>query len=169
MAPRPPLQFDTDDRLETIWKVLQKGLLVLLSLMVVAGLLGLLGRGPLSHAVTPLPAIQGAVRYDHLARNTTSGQSSVEWKSRPAAAQTEISLDRGLPDAVQVTATTPTASAYRITPDGAAWSFAAPPQGAGQIMVNRVTFHIGTSKVGLTRGRLRLLGQDAVLKSFVFP
>lgn len=163
MAEPPPLELDNDPGWERTWPVIESVLVALLSLFVLAGLAGLLGKGPLSKAQAQLPGLAATVTYERLARNDTPADLTVQWKGAPAARLAQITLDRSLLDALTVTDSTPRAVAAAPLADGVAWFFPVAPEGG------QVTFHVQPRRPGPANGRLGLFGRAVPLNFFVFP
>jgi hypothetical protein len=154
------LELEMSDAFAARERLIHRIALAAMMLIIVAGLLGAFGFGPLS--VATRTGSDYRLTYDRLARNgapfaievqTTTGRRSQVW------------IDRWLLDATRLERVVPEPSEERPHAGGVTFVFAE-PAGAPP----HVTFHFVGDAVGAVRGRVGRSPTDAVgLSVFFYP
>jgi hypothetical protein len=162
MAQPGPIEVDSEAGFEDRWAKAKAVIFVVLGLLILAGLAGVFGRGPLSKG----EAHAGAARitWERFARANTPGKFEVELES-PAAAQTvQVSLDRPLADGLKVNSTQPRAVTEQATANGVNYLFQLAADRRG-----RIAFSVEPSHMGPVRGSVDVDGMRTNLNLFVWP
>ena len=134
-------------------------------IILIAGLAGLLGAGPLSHAQASSGPL--ALDYERFVRKRAPTQFDLT-VAPEAASDGEVALwlDQALLEKLDVERITPEPTAMEATPDRVVYRFvlADPEQPAA------VTFHLEPAEPGAVRGNLGLVdGQELAVAQFIYP
>lgn len=146
------------------WAVQRVGWVVML-LILVAGLIGLLGPGPISHAQVSSGAL--AAEYERVVRKQAPSELHVRLEPG-AAPEGEVALliAQDYLDKVEIRHVLPEPSEMATAPDGTIFRFTvdAPDQ------PSEITFDIEPSEPGVARGQIGLLEGDGVtIEQVIFP
>ena len=139
------------------WRLQRAGWIVLV-LVLLAGMLGLFGSGPLAHATVGAPGAPLRLEYDRFCRNEAPSTLTALLRpstSRPGEAI--LHLDRGFTDHFQIERVQPTPDRTEAGPDHSVYAFRV--TGPGEPV--RVTFRLRPEQIGpLTglRGRMAARG-----------
>jgi hypothetical protein len=142
----------------------------ILAVLVIGGLVGLLGRGPLSKTTRLVPASALEVKYERLARFRTPTTLEVRVIDRQPAAsgRLRLKLIGPLTETVPLQRVVPIPIAAEPLDDGAIFTFAADSGPRPGSM--RVAFVQEPGAVGLQRGEISVDGRPAVpFAQFVLP
>ena len=154
----------TYPRFELGWNRLQTAIEILVATVVVAGLLGLFGTGPLSSATTQGSNKDVAIAYERILRRTVQTELSINL-TKPAVGST---LEVLMPDAflndMSIASSSPRASAMRVEPQGVAYVFDVGAAGTG-----RITFTLKPKGYGAIASPFVVGGETIVLHQFIFP
>ena len=149
---------------ESGWNRLQTAVEILVAVIVGAGLLGLLGTGPLSSARATLRGEPATITYQRILRRTVQAQMVIDL-TRPVPTGTlEFELPNSFLDQVDVVSTSPRSSAMRAEADGITYVF-----DLGAARTGRIIFSVKPESFGLMNSTIRVLGTQTVLRQFVFP
>lgn len=138
---------------------------LLLALVLVAAMLGLLGRGPVSSARAESPSGRVTVDYERIAHREADDTLVVEVERR--AGDTEplrVHLSGEWLADLDLRGVSPEPSEQTGTPDGL--ELVIPTSGTGRI---RVVLSLRTRALGLTHGSLRAGGEDVGFTQLVLP
>lgn len=154
----------SSQRFERGWNVLQLIIEISVGLIVLAGLAGLLGTGPLSSHVELFRTIPLQVSYQRIMRRTVASEIKMRAMA-PLSSQTlEIELPNKLTDAVDVTSTSPRSVAMRAEADGIVYVFQ-----LGQEKLGTIIFSVKPRSPGWIDSTLRANGQVLPLHTLVLP
>lgn len=139
----------------------------LMGMVVLAGLLGLLGNGPLSAATERDPSGRLALSYQRFARNL--GRTTLALQLAPEAAAAGVArvrFSQAYLRAVQVESVTPEPSSVSVEGGEVVYEFALPP--AGQPV--GVRMDLRPDRIGLQRGTVGLEGAEPLrFWQFTYP
>ena len=162
---REDLELETDESFQrNEWRIQRVGW-VIWSVVIIAGLIGLLGSGPMSHK--EISAADGSltvdydryVHYHHPTQLTLSVGGIADDKMG-------IKIDRALLDRLQVERIEPEPLQTELTDDGVIYTFM---QKASSQNV-KVIFHVDYERFGASQGTIEVVGHEPVtLKQFVYP
>jgi hypothetical protein len=147
------------------WRVQRAGWIVT-CLVLLAGLLGLLGPGPLSDAVAGGDGLR--LQYERFVHVDAPAVLRADLDLRAGApADVQLALDRGFVAGVDIERVVPQPDVVELEPDALVYRFRRGGAGAG---VGSVVFHLRHEKAGSRRGVLELRGGPAVrFRQFVYP
>lgn len=152
---------------ERRWWRLQRISWVILSLLLLAGVAGLFGHGPLSRAtVHPLGSAL-EVRYDRLARRETPSLLELRVEtSALVSGRVRIRLNRELVDRMQLKQIVPTPLSSEPLADGARFIFQTDPSRDAAFIV----FSENPTTPGLVDAEVTIEGEQPVrFRQFVYP
>lgn len=152
---------------EQRWWRLQSICWLILSLLLVGGVAGVFGHGPLSKATVCVPGSKLRVRYDRLARRETPAvlQLRLE-KSALSSDPVRIRLNRALVDQMQLKQIVPAPLATEPLADGARFLFKIDPTRDSAIIL----FTENPSSPGIVEAEVTIDGAEPVrFRQFVFP
>jgi hypothetical protein len=161
------LEIDQDhDFQRRSWRLQRAGWIVL-SLVLLAGLLGLFGSGPLAHATAGAPDSPLRLEYDRFGR--FDAPSTLTALIRPSTArpgEAILHLDRGFTDHFQIERVRPMPERTEAGPDHSVYAFRV----TGPDEPVRVTFRLRPDRIGPQTGRARVDGSSwLTFTQFVFP
>ncbi len=148
------------------WRIQRIGWVVL-TLLILGGVAGLFGHGPLSETTTNPSGSELQVRYDRLARRETPTllQLRLE-KSAIASGQVRIRLNHTLMDCMQLKQIIPEPLATQPLADGACFIFRTDPRCDSATIV----FIESPTKPGLAESEVAVEGAEPVrFHQFVYP
>jgi hypothetical protein len=152
---------------ERRWWRVQRISWVILPLLLLGGVMGLFGHGPLSKATAHPSGSQLEVRYDRLARRETPSllQLRVD-KAALASGRLRIRLNRELVDHMQLKQIVPTPLAAEPLADGARFLFQTDPTRDSAFIV----FSENPSAPGIVEAEVTVEGAEPVrFRQFVYP
>jgi hypothetical protein len=147
------------------WRVQRVGW-VLMALLVLAGLAGLLGSGPLSHAKAVHEDGVMAVEYQRFARWMAPTQIKVHFGPQAVRdGEVRIWLDRRYVEKTKIEPVVPQPQKVEVGPDRLTYVFAAQAApGPGT-----VAFHLEFTTFGLVEGRAGVAGAEIGFRHLVYP
>jgi len=159
------LQLDTDDAFQRKeWRIQRVGWVVW-TLVIVAGVIGLLGSGPMSRA--ELVAADGSltIAYDRYLHYHHPTQLTLS-VGKIADDELRIKLNRALLDRLQIQRIEPEPSQAELADDGVIYTFLQQPSARNA----KVILHVDYEHFGATHGTVEVVGHEPVtLKQFVYP
>lgn len=141
---------------------------VVLSLLLIAGVAGLLGKGPLSLATAQPPGGALRVRYERLARRETPALLELHLdRSAVARGQVRIRLNRALVERLRIKDIIPKPLATESLDDGARFTFATDPANDSAAIV----FIHDPTTPGIIEGEVAVEGAERPVRfrQFVYP
>jgi hypothetical protein len=155
------------------WRFQRIGWIVI-ALVLVGGLLGLFGRGPLSRSVATDRGNRLAVEYDRIARYDSPFRLVIQFHPSPQSSQTaspessqtvRLWIDRQYAKSLKIEEITPEADRAELTGDGVVYIFRVTPSQPSTVTLT------GTMQgLGWVEGRLGADPSDAVIfRQFVLP
>ncbi|MGH7169787.1 MAG: hypothetical protein ACRELF_14600 [Gemmataceae bacterium] len=148
------------------WRIQRIGWVILILLMI-GGVAGVFGHGPLSKATVHPPGSQVQVRYDRLARRETP--SSLELRLDKAAlvsGQVRIRLNHALVNEMQLQQIVPTPTSAEPLADGARFLFQIDPTRDSAFIV----FTESPTTPGILKGEVTVEGAEPVrFRQFIYP
>ncbi len=156
-----------DPCFECRWGRIQRGCWVALSLLLVGGVAGLFGNGPLSKATAEPPGGEMRVRYDRLARRETPAILELHLDKRAiASGQVRIRLNRDLVERLRLKDIVPDPLSTEPLSDGARFTFRTDPTHDSATIV----FIEDPSRPGIIDGEVAVEGAEPVrFRQFVYP
>lgn len=156
-----------DPKFERHWWRIQRIVWVILVLMLLAGVVGFFGHGPLSEATIHPPGSQLQVHYDRLARRETPSLLKVRLEKEALADGTvRIHLNRALLDRMQLKDIVPAPLATEPLADGARFIFQTDPTRDSAV----VLFTENPTKPGFVEAEVTVEGAEPVrFRQFVYP
>lgn len=133
------------------WRMQRVGWIIL-ALVLLAGLLGLFGSGPLAHATVGAPGSPLRLEYDRFGRiDAPSTLTALVRPSTRRPGEAILHLDRGFTDFFQIERMQPTPDRTEAGADHSVYVFRA----TGSPGPVRVTFRLRPDQPGLLTGRVR--------------
>jgi hypothetical protein len=156
-----------DPAFEQRWWRIQRTVWVILVLLLLAGLAGVFGHGPLSEATVHPPGSQLQVHYDRLARRETPSSLRLQLdKNALASGRVCIHLNRALLDRMLLKQIVPAPLASEPLTDGASFIFRTDPTRDTATIV----FIENPTMPGFVDGEVTVEGAEPVrFRQFVFP
>ena len=155
---------DPSERFESGWNRLQTGVEVMVGLIVLAGLAGLLGNGPLSPRVETFGSMPLQMTYQRVLRRTAPSQIEIRTTAPLPDDQLEVELPNALATDMDVVATSPRSAAMRAERDGIVYTFA-----LGVSRQGTITFTVKPRSAGLVRSVVKSGAAEAMLRQVVLP
>ena len=152
------------ERFESGWNRLQTAVEVSVGLIVLAGLAGLFGNGPISPRVVTFDSLPLRMSYQRILRRTSSTQIEVTATAPLAQDRLDVELPNQLATDMDVVATSPRSLAMRAEKDGIVYTFA-----LGAEHLGRITFTIKARTPGIVRSVVKSGGAQAALDLVVLP
>ena len=148
------------------WRLQRAGWMVL-TLVLLAGMLGLYGAGPLAHATVGAPGAPLRLEYDRFGRlGAPSMWTALLRPSTGRPGEAILHLDRGFTDHFQIERVQPAPDRTEAGPDHSVYVFRV--TGPGEPV--RVTFRLKPEQIGPMTGRVREEGGSwLTCTQFVFP
>lgn len=163
MAEQTPLELETRDRFEAVWRWVEIVVSTLIGLFLLAGLAGLVGPGPLGRMRQDSPRRTLGLSYDRYIRVSAAGKLILDLH-RPEGQIATVHLDRSYLDRVSVKSTSPRAISEAVTADGIDYAF-----GIGRGEAGRVFIAIEPKAPGPVDGAVSLGGDRLQFHQFVYP
>jgi hypothetical protein len=159
------LQLETDESFQrTEWRLQRAGWIVW-SLVIFAGLIGLLGTGPLSNTEVIAPDGSLSIAYDRYLHYHHPTQL-ILLVGETAADELRVKFDRTLLDQLQVERIEPEPLKAELADNGIIYTFLQKPSARNA----KVIFHVDYEQFGAHRGTVEVVGHEPVtLKQFVYP
>ncbi|MEX2170575.1 MAG: hypothetical protein WD851_14765 [Pirellulales bacterium] len=161
------LEIDDDAALHQIeWRIQHAGWLIW-GVIIAAGLLGLLGSGPISSATATAADDSLSIDYDRFVHyhHPLLVTARID-TSQFTEGELNLKISRRFLDRLRLIRVEPEPQRQQIAPDGVIFTFAT----ADLPKVAMVQFRLEYEKAGTSRGRIELLGRDPVVFSqFVYP
>ena len=167
MSANRQLDLEEDEAFEKAeWRVQRIGWL-LWALVLIAGLAGLLGTGPLSNAQATTPDGDLTVSYDRFLHYHQPAQLEIELRGRDQNAEgADLKVSQTLLNRIQIHRIQPEPERRQIVPDGVIYSFAR----SSDAQTCKIVFHIEFERMGKSVGGLGLSGNEPVyFNQFVYP
>lgn len=145
--------------------VVQRVAWAVVAALLIAGVVGLFGAGPLSHAVASSGPL--TLEYDRLLRRRAPSQYELAVSPDIATAgEVALWLDAALLEKIDIDQIVPEPTEAATGSDRIVYRFAvADPEQTAQI-----TFHLEPSEPGAVRGRIGLIdGQELTIDQFIYP
>jgi hypothetical protein len=162
---REELELETNEAFQrNEWRIQRVGWIVW-TLAIIAGLIGLLGSGPMSHK--EISAADGSltIDYDRYLHYHHPTQLTLSVR-QIATDELRIKFGRALLDRLQVERIEPEPLQAELTNDGVIYTFM---QKASSENV-KVVFHVDYEHFGTSRGSIEVVGHEPVtLEQFVYP
>ena len=153
----------TNERFERGWNRLQRTIEIMTTAVVIAGLAGLFGTGPLSSAVASLPATI-SISYERILRRTKQSDMTITLIRPASRSQIEIELPTRFLDEMDIVSTSPRSAATRAEADGVTYVFDLGAARRGQI-----TFALKAKGLGAFTSSVRADGMQVDLHQFIWP
>lgn len=152
---------------ERRWWRLQRVSWIILSFLLLGGMAGLFGHGPLSKATLHPPGSALEVRYDRLARRETPSLLELRLeKSALVSGRVQILLNRALVDKMQLKQIVPVPLLAEPRADGVRFVFQTDPSCDSAFIV----FSENPTTPGLVDAEVTVEGADPVhFRQFVYP
>jgi hypothetical protein len=148
------------------WRIQRIGWFVWAAILV-AGLAGLLGTGPLSNAEATTPGGDLTVAYDRFLHYHQPGVLEVELHNNNSRSETtQLTVSQTLLDRVEIHRIEPEPERRELAADGVVYSF---PR-ASNAQSAKIVFHIEYERPGKSTARIGLAGGEPVFfNQFVYP
>ena len=152
---------------EERWWRIQRFCWVILSLLLVGGVVGVFGNGPLSKSTIHPPGSEIQILYERLARRETPCNLELHLgRGALASGQVRIQLNRELVDRLQIKKITPEPIATEPLADGACFIFRTDPALDGATIL----FLESPTTPGIVEGEITVEGaKPAHFRQFVYP
>lgn len=161
------LEIDDDTAQHQIeWRIQRAGWL-LWGVIIAAGLLGLLGSGPISSATATAADDSLSIDYDRFVHYHHPIRLTA-LINFPQSAESELNLkiSRRFLDRIRLIRIEPEPYRQQIAPEGIIYSFST----ADLTKTATIQFHLEYEKAGKSRGSMEILGHDPVsFSQFVYP
>jgi hypothetical protein len=159
------LELQTDESFQrNEWRIQRVGWIVWF-LVIVAGLIGLLGSGPMSHQEISAADGSLAIGYDRYLHYHHPTQLILS-PGEIAADELRIKFDQALLDRLQVERIEPEPLKAELIDDGVIYTFMQKPSSQNV----KVIFHVDYERFGASRGTVEVVGHEPLtLKQFVYP
>jgi hypothetical protein len=167
MAPKHRLELHTNQTFQSSeWRVQRIGW-VLWAGILVAGLLGLVGAGPLSNVDSSAPDDSLTVAYQRFVHYHQPTLLDLTVRPGPSTDQTlRVKLSESLLDSLEIQRIEPEPNAREIAVDGIVYTF----QRELAADSAKIAFHIEYERFGRSRARIELIGHGSVqFDQFVYP
>ena len=164
--PSRPLALDEDLAFQRrIWRIQRIGW-VGLALVVVAGLLGLFGGGPLSRAAAGDPAGPLSIDSERFCRREATTTLRVNLRAQPAPDGTAaVVFDDAYLDAIAIEQVVPPPEGSERRPEGVSFRFRLPPNGSPTVAI----FLVRLRRAGIVHARLSAGGRTVGFRQLVYP
>ena len=161
------LEIEQDHDFQRRYWRLQRAGWIALSLVLLAGMLGLFGSGPLAGATVGAPDSPLRLEYDRFGRiDAPSTLTALVRPSTGRPGEAIVHLDRGFTDSFQIERVQPMPERTEAGPDHSVYAFRV--TGPGEPV--RVTFRLRPEQIGPQTGRARVDGGSwLTFTQFVFP
>jgi hypothetical protein len=152
---------------ERRWWRVQRICWFVLTVLLLGGLAGLLGNGPLSKATVGPPGSMVEIHYERLARRETPAILELHLHRQAVApGQVRIRLNSEMVNRLRIKSIMPTPLATESLADGARFTFQTDPTDSSATVV----FIQDPSHPGVIEGEVAVEGAEAVhLRQFVYP
>jgi hypothetical protein len=151
-------------RYERGWNRLQIIIETFVAIVVVAGVLGLFGTGPLSSTATTVAGLPITIKYDRILRRTLQSQFILDITQPIPDRALEIELPNAFLQDVDIVSTSPRSSAMRTERDGIVYVF-----DVGATRQGQVVFSLKPRAAGFMNSSMQVLGSAVSVRQFVFP
>ena len=146
------------------WRV-QRAAWIVWALIILAGLSGLLGSGPLSHQTARFPASAGILCYDRFLHYHHVTRLILELPAQTTAGPTRIWINQEYLDAVEIKSISPEPVAQRAADGGVVFEFDLATDAQ-----NKLTFAIEPNEMGNLPGEIKAAPSAALsFQQFVYP
>ncbi len=167
MSASRQLDLEEDEAFEKAeWRVQRIGWFFW-ALLLIAGLIGLLGPGPLSNAEATTPAGDLTVAYDRFLHYHHPAILEVELHNNESDSETtELTVSQTLLDRIEIHRIEPEPERRELAADGITYSF----RRANDVEHAKILFHVEYERPGKSIGRIGLAGSEPVFfNQFVYP
>ena len=154
----------TYPRFERGWNRLQMAIEILVALIVLSGLLGLFGTGPLSSATATGPNAGVGIDYERILRRTVETEMKIGFGKPVLGPRLNVLLPHAFLADMSVVSTSPRAAAMLMEKNGVTYVFEVGASGLGVI-----TLSLKPKGVGLITSPFVVQGEPIVLHQFIFP
>ncbi|RYD79879.1 MAG: hypothetical protein EOP53_08930 [Sphingobacteriales bacterium] len=162
MKKRPDVETDNDFQ-EKDWRA-ERVMWFLLLLFVLAGLIGVFGRGGISKAKKVSPDQKMEVQYQRFLRYHTKDRLDIFLQDLPADSTFSIEIDKKYVNNVQVESIHPAPEKTLITSNGVAYFFR-----NGNAHQAEIIFYISPDKLGNVKTALTYHNQSVEISQFIYP
>jgi hypothetical protein len=161
------IELGCDLTFERRWWRVQRIVWVILTLLILGGVVGIFGHGPLSEAMANPSGSGMQIYYDRLARRETPTQLQLRLeKAVIASGEVHIRLNRALLDCIQLKQIIPEPLATQPLADGARFIFRTDPTHDSALIV----FLSSPTKPGFVESEVTVEGGEPVrFHQFVYP
>lgn len=153
-----------NQRFERGWNRLQNGIEIFVALIVVAGLLGLFGTGPLSSTETTVSGVPITIKYDRILRRTLQSELTLVVTKPIADHALETEIPNSFLQDVDIASTSPRSSAMRTETDGVVYVF-----DIGATHSGHIVFSLKPRTTGFMNSSMQVLGANVSLRQLVLP
>jgi hypothetical protein len=156
-----------DPCFEQRWWRIERVCWVVMSVLLLGGVAGAFGNGPLSKSTVHPPGGQVEVRYARLARRETPALLELRFDKQPVAVgKVRVRLNRELVHRLRIKEIIPAPQATEPMADGARFTFTTDPTSDSSAVV----FVQDPSTPGIVEGEVTVDGADPVrFRQFVYP
>jgi hypothetical protein len=157
------LQIGEHPRFEARWRFIQTLIFSLMVLLIIAGLAGISGAGPLATKRETVPGAPFVIEYPRFAR-TRAPERIIVRPHAVAAGQIVLHLDQELMDKLRIKEISPQPLASAIDESGIQFLFAVGPGANGTIMMQGQP-----GMPGIARGRISINGRERIFHQIIWP
>ena len=157
-------QVKTSQPFELGWNRLQSIIEIFVAVIVVTGLVGVFGSGPLSTAQTNVPGRSIAVQYQRIERRTVQSDVTVTFAGALPRNQLAVELPTSFQREMDIISTSPRSSEMRVSSRGVVYLFATGDADKGEI-----TLSMKPKTAGLFVSQFFLDGSAVTLRQLVWP
>ena len=154
----------TFPRFERGWNRLQLAIEILVALIMLSGLLGLFGTGPLSSATATGPKAAVEIDYERLLRRTVETEMKISFGKPILGPRLSVLLPHAFLADMSVVSTSPRAAAMLMEENGVTYVFDVGASGLGMI-----TLSLKPKGFGMITSPFVVQGESIVLHQFIFP
>lgn len=163
MAEAPQLDIDVRDKFERDWNWVEKFFFTVFILLIIAGLTGVLGDGPVGRQVVTMPGTPVQVTYDHFVRDRGQTQMIVEIKQPIPTDMLWLGFDQHFLDRGKINGSIPLAFETQASADGVQYAFKLGPDHRGRIVLTVEPQGIGPARGAISYGASKITLQQLVL------
>ena len=157
-------QVKTSQRFELGWNRLQTFIEIFVTIVVVAGLAGAFGSGPLSAATTTVPGRSIDIAYDRVQRRTVQSDVTITFKGALPRNQLAVELPTTFQREMDIVSTSPRSSEMRVSSRGVVYLFTTGDSDKGEI-----TLSMKPKKPGFFVSQFFVDSSAVTLRQLVWP
>lgn len=151
-------------RFEFGWNKLQTIIEAGVTIIVIAGGLGIFGGGPFSQVSVEIPGSRDVLTYDRFARRTVKNGLTVDVREPAAQPWIDVTLPQSFLERNEITGTSPRSSRAVADGGGVTYRFDLGPGHTGEIVL-----FLKPGSFGWTKAQTDIDGSRVVLNQFVWP